>query len=965
MPRLFLSHSSKDNVGALSFQRWLIAQGWSKDDIFIDLHGIGAGERWRDTLRKANAACEAVLLLASPESLDSLECQREINLAEDLGKEVIVAILRDLTPKDPRLARWSDRQFVDLSANPSAQMETIEYEGQLHRVHFHVPALRSIATRLALLGIAPGSFTWEPKKLTDGTLEGPYPGLAAFGEEHAGIFFGRETDIMVGLTRLRRMRKQRTTRLLIIQAASGAGKSSFLRAGLWPRLKRDPDFVPLAIVRPALGLVTGPDGLGRRIAPFFARYGQTRVPGDISGSLIRTEYEEGAMAFASLISDATALAANVRRAANPDACAPAAIIAIDQGEELFAPETAAESDRFLELLAAVLKSPPGETDPYVLVTIRSDCVEPLLQRWPSLGLDAPETQVLPPLSPSRYGDVILKPAEIYSSCVKKLELEPALADQLAHDARGADAMPLLAFTMERLFHEFGADGKLTVDRYLAAGGVGGSIDRALTQAVAQAGAHSNIEDLKRLIVPWLATWDPTANAAKRLPANESELLSGNGAARAGLVNALVEGRLLTRGAGTLEVAHEALLRRPLIDGWLELHKDGLKLRDDILKEARDWADCGKHVEGIVRRGARLEAAIALQANSDFTTALASAKDYLAACRNQESVSQRRVRRGRAAITTLLLGTIAGLLGVIYKEPIAELWFEHTTLRQFIATDVKPFALSDERVMALEPGNTFQDCAKNCPKMVMVPGGAFQMGSPESEIDRFSNEGPVRTVAVSGPFAVGKFEVTWDEWNQCVAMHGCDGRPTEDANMGRANRPVINVSWKQAKTYAAWLSRITGHEYRLLTEAEWEYAARSGSQTVFSFGDDPTSICKYANSADRSYKKAGYAADAADCDDRYHTTSPVGSYLGNAFGLHDMHGNVWEWVEDCFGSYEGAPTDGSKAAERPDCPRVVRSGSWNSKLAYVRSASRYRYARDNRLSYVGFRVTRVIVLRRPK
>ncbi len=261
MPRLFLSHSSKDNVQALAFQRWLMAQGWAKEDVFIDLHGIGAGERWRDTLRKANASCEAVLLLASPDSLDSQECQREINLAEDLGKKLIVAILRDLKKDDPRLARWSDIQFVDLSAEPLERVEPVEHEGRVYRdIKFNIPALMSIKSRLEDLGIAPGSFEWKPAKAGDG----PYPGLAAFGEADAGIYFGREADLMSGMTKLRVMRKRRAPRLLVIVAASGAGKSSYLRAGLWPRLQRDPDFAPLAILRPALGILSGPDGVGLR-----------------------------------------------------------------------------------------------------------------------------------------------------------------------------------------------------------------------------------------------------------------------------------------------------------------------------------------------------------------------------------------------------------------------------------------------------------------------------------------------------------------------------------------------------------------------------------------------------------------------------------------------------------------------------------------------------------------------------
>ena len=162
LPRLFVSHSSKDNVQALAFQHWLMASGWSEEDVFIDLHGIGAGERWRETLRKANAACEAVLLLASPDALDSPECQRELNLAEDLGKEIIVAILRDLGKDDPRLARWADRQFVDLSAQPTERMEPFEHDGRVQRVEFNPAALASIKARLAHLGIAPDSFAWTP-----------------------------------------------------------------------------------------------------------------------------------------------------------------------------------------------------------------------------------------------------------------------------------------------------------------------------------------------------------------------------------------------------------------------------------------------------------------------------------------------------------------------------------------------------------------------------------------------------------------------------------------------------------------------------------------------------------------------------------------------------------------------------------------------------------------------------------
>ena len=431
MPRLFISHSSKDNVEALAFRRWLVANGWAENDVFIDLHGIGAGERWRERLRKANAACEAVVLLASPNSLGSVECEKELELAEALGKPIIPVIIRDLTVKHPRLAPWADRQIVDLSQQPAERIEPFEHEGQLRRVEFSVAALASIKARLADLGIASGSFVWEPRKRPDGKDAGPYPGLAGFGEDDAGIFFGREADIVAGLAKLRLMRKRRSPRLFVIQAASGAGKSSFLKAGLWPRLKRDPDFAPLCILRPAQGILTGPDGIGQRIAPWFARRRRMKVPGDIEASL-RQPDRAAVSALAGLLDEATALATTARRAGVVDARAPAPLLAIDQGEELFATENATESERFLELLASVFNDLPEDVDPYVLVTIRADSVEPLLQRWPALGLAAPETQMLPPLSPTAYRDVITKPAEVYTERVRRLVAEPALADKLVH-----------------------------------------------------------------------------------------------------------------------------------------------------------------------------------------------------------------------------------------------------------------------------------------------------------------------------------------------------------------------------------------------------------------------------------------------------------------------------------------------------------------------------------------------------
>jgi formylglycine-generating enzyme required for sulfatase activity len=216
-----------------------------------------------------------------------------------------------------------------------------------------------------------------------------------------------------------------------------------------------------------------------------------------------------------------------------------------------------------------------------------------------------------------------------------------------------------------------------------------------------------------------------------------------------------------------------------------------------------------------------------------------------------------------------------------------------------------------------------------------------------------NEGPQLSAAIAKPLAVGKFTVTFEEWDACVADRGCGGYKPSDAGWGRNRRPVINVSWDDAKAYVAWLSRKTGQEYRLLSESEREYAARAGSATPFWWGSsistsqanyDGTST--YGNGAKGEYRKK---------------TVPVDSFQPNPFGLYQVHGNVWEWTEDCYhDSYDGAPSDGS-AWTAGDCSRrVVRGGSWGFVPGFLRAAFRFWLSTDGRYDYLGFRVGRTLL-----
>jgi formylglycine-generating enzyme required for sulfatase activity len=941
MARLFISHSSKDNLQALAFQRWLEANGWSKDDVFIDLHGIGAGERWRETLRKANATCEAIILLASPESLASVECQKELELAEALGKVIVPAIVRDLAKDDPRLGRYAEHQLVDLSAQPTDCVEEFEHEGSVHRVELNGRALAAIKVRLEDLGVAPDSFIWPPK---DKTNSEPYPGLSALSESDAGIFFGRDADIMSGLTELRHVRRRGGPRLFVIQAASGSGKSSFLRAGLWPRLQRDRDFAPLAVLRPAQGILSGPNGLAFQLVPWFSRHGKQKTAGSIHSSISAADLSASVEAFRGLLTEAATLSLHARRVADADASPPSPLIAIDQGEELFAAEDSQESEKFLQLLAALLKSPPESVDPYVLITIRADSVESLLQRVAELGLDAPKPIYLPPLSPAAYRDVILRPAAIYSKQIQRLAIDPALAKQLVADASGADALPMLAFALSQLFKLHGPGQELTLDQYNEMGGMGGCVTRVLQQAQNRAGAAGGDDSLRRLVVPGLATWDSAAGAAKRLVGRKAEVIGDDRAHLAPLAHALIEARLLVHNRDTLEVAHEALLRRPPIAGWLDEQKDALKLRDDVLREAAEWDSGGKNDKDVVRRGERLGMALALLVSRDFSAALAPARDYLAACQRSESAARRRSQRALAVIYAMLVAIILALVGWINQKSLMKQWNWYATMRPYMVANVRPYVLSRDAEQKLAPFATFRECAEHCPQMVILPAGTFTMGSLANEKGRSENEGPQHQVTLAEPFAVAKFDVTFADWDACVSVGGCD--PVSDSGMGRGSKPVVNVSWDDAQQYVKWFSTMTGQHYRLLSESEWEYAARAGTTTAYPWGDEIGT----GN------------ADCIGCGSQWDgkQTSPVGSFKPNSSGLYDMQGNVYQWVEDCYhDSYRDAPTDGS-ANTTGDCSRrVVRGGAWARSPNELRSAYRHWGATNIRIDNQGFRLARTL------
>lgn len=270
--------------------------------------------------------------------------------------------------------------------------------------------------------------------------------------------------------------------------------------------------------------------------------------------------------------------------------------------------------------------------------------------------------------------------------------------------------------------------------------------------------------------------------------------------------------------------------------------------------------------------------------------------------------------------------------------------------------------------AMASGSTFRDCDV-CPVMVVLPAGSFEMGSPASDPAATEDERPQHRVTFARPFAVAKYATTRGEFARFVAESGyrvapgclihrngswVDDRRADWRHPGFAQTesdPAVCMSWNDGEAYAAWLSHKTGHPYALLTEAQWEYAARAGTSTPYYWGT-------HASHAHANYGTDLCCAPAAAGEDRWLGTSPSGSFAPNAFGLYDMHGNAWQWMRDCWHhNYEGAPEDGSAWTTGTCVDRVMRGGSWNCTPATIRAGEREVHDLSGRYAVVGFRVAR--------
>jgi WD40 repeat protein len=632
MSRIFISHSSRDDKRAIEVRDWLVANGW--DDVFLDLdpvRGLAPGERWQNALKAAADRCEAVLFLISLNWLNSRWCLSEYLLAKQLGKRLFPVLIGEVGVAALPADMAADHQAVDLASDPQGW--------------------ERLKQGLRRAGLDANSFSFPAGRR-------PYPGFEPLTEEDAAIFFGRDAQVLRGLDRLRLMRDTGAERVLAVLGASGAGKSSFLRAGLWPRLRRDDrNFWPLPVIRPERAGLTGRAGLYAALEGALTDQRLAGCPAITSFPRSRSALgefvtREGLARLFIAIRLATAAALG-----DDSSASPALVLCIDQAEELLSEEGTTEAERFLNLLAKAF-----EADRHLLaiMSIRSDAY-PRLQAMPSLAGLAREPFDLPPIPQASLRSVIEGPARLVTP---PLKLEPAFVDAVLEDATGHDALPLLAFTLNRLMREHGADGVLTLQHYTKSGGVRGAVTAAVEEALDEGRRRGLVpkddKSLEALLgqafVPHLARVNDVGTFVRRT-ASVDEIP----AAARGLVDLLVEARLLTRHRGeqreVIEVAHEALLREwPLLRQFLEADREFLVGKRQLADDVAIWeaAPPERKVDALLS-GLRLTRAqqwLTERASHEFTP---TERSFVGESVRAAQARQRWLTRMAAAVILLLAG----------------------------------------------------------------------------------------------------------------------------------------------------------------------------------------------------------------------------------------------------------------------------------------------------------------------
>ena len=728
----------------------------------------------------------------------------------------------------------------------------------------------------------------------------PYPGLRPFRRNEAEIFFGREdhTDQLLD--------KLGETHFVAVLGTSGSGKSSLVRAGMLPAL--DSGFLARAGAHWSVAELSPGD----------------RPMGRLAESLVRdTEWGRTyAAALHESADPAQGLEQDLRRGpmalnwllgVRPLPEKTRLLILVDQFEELFRYHRTgggADAAAFVERLLAAAEHP----EVYVVITMRSDFLGDCALYTGLAEVINSGLFLTPRLTHEQMADAVQFPARVFGR-----DVESELVNRLLDDAGGEmDQLPLLQHALMRLWEVDKGGRALTLQAYSGLGGLKHALNDHAEKAYEEldAGLRPVAKVLYTALTERGSEQRDTRRPVKLGKVADLAGVKPETVARVVKVFSKTGRNFLIPPVGTslirdtvLDIAHEALIRQwDRLQRWtaeeaeqaelyLRLEASALRWQQgrgalwigSDLSYARQWWDERKPSK---RWAARY--------GGDFDLA---AKFLM---------SSRRAARRRKSFPW-------GVVGAFVLAVVLVVFWQYGEL-------VKSRPIE--------------------PEMVIVKPGRFTVGSPEEDNEAYSYERPLHEVVIKKPFAIGRFEVTFAEYEKFVYAAG--RRSPSDNGWGAGKRPVINVSWEDARDYAKWLSEKTGKRYRLPTEAEWEYAARSGGKRQ-----------KWAGtSGEAELNEYAWYIDNAEGK-----THPVGKKKPNGIGLYDMSGNVWEWVEDDWHeNYEGAPTDGRPWEDNPrGAGRVIRGGGGFSLAQGCRSAIRFSGPPGGRLSFVGFRLARSVAL----
>jgi formylglycine-generating enzyme required for sulfatase activity len=820
--------------------------------------------------------------------------------------------LEQLDLVDAFIGRWFRRAGDEsFTAASHSFATTAEFEGQLYG-HLHALLARRTG------GVAAGgvSIRWH---------EAPFRALLPYEYEHAPVFFGR-THARNELRELLARQIDRGLAFILLFGASGAGKSSLVKAGLLPDLALPGMIGRVALVRRALMRPSdapgGPlDGLAAAIlaASALPELAELRYTRERLCALLRKAPEEASVPIEQ------GLAAAAQSAGLSEIAQARLALVVDQLEEIFTVETFGQGEReaFVAALGALSKS--GLV--WIVATMRSDFFDRLETVPPLAALSAGEARfLLPAPDEAEIGEIIRRPAQEAGSrfehdAARGLSLDEEIRRAAARDR---EALPLLSFVLDQLWQRRSAAGLLTFAAYRELGGLEGAIGEraeAVFQAQPEAVQREFVPVLHALVSVRGAT--ATARAA-------SLALFPEGSPRRALVEAFLhpEARLLVgddeAGQAHIRLAHEALLTH-----WP-------RARDQVAADARDLELRGRLEEAAehwqatrTRRGQRGRVATGLM--------LAEARELLA---RRGADLPELVRQFIAASRRTARWRLFRLAATVAAAPAA------LALVAFLVWGGIVWRGAHRVEVEWGAERAF----------VRIPAGCFEMGSAANR-DKSSlpNERPAHRVCLKA-FELDKFDVTEWEWRQL--MYPFDPDPSYFKG---DRQPVEQVSWNDAWWFIHLMSWFGGQNFRLPSEAEWEYAARAGTVTRYFWGDRAEDGCAYAKMADANYKNAVAGALAVNC--HYHHvrgTEPVGSFKPNAWGLYDMLGDVAQWVEDCYADdYRSAPKDASTVTSKNCRTRVIRGGSWKFNPRDLRAAARSGVSPAYRVSLFGFRVVRVV------